>query len=303
MLELPVVDDLVAQLGGEVLGEPPAHLVPEGRLLGGIVEVHGRAPVVRVSKRPGYARPRKARALSARSRPRVAGPERERREGADGVARAHAKRVVAAEDDARVAEGLEDQPEGARGVGERVDVDPAHVLARRLRDRRAPFRRHVPPVVDAPEHEGKRPAAVREAPAQARPPLDDAPVDHAGHAERRLEGEAEGLHQVVLAEALAAEHGRRGVDEDGGVEGGGRLPDGVEALVVEVAPVDVAADLDAGEPERAHRPLELLHREVGRLQRQRGRADEAIGVPGRRRRRYCRSARGRTPPRPRRSTP
>ena len=120
---------------------------------------------------------------------------------------------------------------------------------------------------------------MREAPAQTRPALDDAAVDHARHAERRLQREPERLHQVVLLESLAAEHRRRGVDEERHVERGGRLPHRVQGLVVEVPPVDVAADLDARELERSSHALQLLHREIGRLQRQRAGPQEAVRMP------------------------
>ena len=49
---------------------------------------------------------------------------------------------------------------------------------------------------------------------------------------------------------------------------------GNSAGSVEVPAVDVGADLDAGEPELPHAALELAHREIGRLHRQRPEAGE-----------------------------
>ena len=58
----------------------------------------------------------------------------------------------------------------------------------------------------------------------------------------------------------------------------GRRPDRIERGIVEVAAVDVRADLGAAQLERPHGALELVGGRLRVLQRQRGKPDEAIGV-------------------------
>jgi hypothetical protein len=91
--------------------------------------------------------------------------------------------------------------------------------------------------------------------------------------------EARDLGEVVLPEARVTQDRRLRVDEDGHAEGGRGLPDGVEALVVEVAAVRVGADLHGGEAQRGDDPLQLLDGQVRRLQRQPAGPEEARGAP------------------------
>src|SRR5262245_36955770 len=150
-----------------------------------------------------------AEETTAEIRREVGGLER-----GDGVVGSQAERVVAAEDDAVAAEGFEDQCQPARRVCERVDPDTARAFARGAGDGRPRLVHHAPSVIEAGRNLRKGATAVREAPADARPSLEDAAEDQSRHAERRLQREADHLGQVLDLDAVLSRDRRLRMHED-----------------------------------------------------------------------------------------
>ena len=68
------------------------------------------------------------------------------------------------------------------------------------------------------------------------------------------------------------------MNEHGRAQVGGSLEDGIEVFVVEVPGVDVRAYLHTGQTELARAPHELLHGQIGSLQRQGPEPDESRTV-------------------------
>ena len=70
------------------------------------------------------------------------------------------------------------------------------------------------------------------------------------------------------------------MDEQHGAELLGLGPDRMKLRIGEVLAQHAAADRGALQPLLLHRGLELLHREVGKLQRERGEGREAVRLRG-----------------------
>ncbi len=80
------------------------------------------------------------------------------------------------------------------------------------------------------------------------------------------------------AVSLAELRDDAGMGEQHGAQLIGLCPDRIESRVREVYAGDVAADRGALQPLLAHRRVQLLHRQVGRLQREGGEAGEAFRI-------------------------
>ena len=149
-------------------------------------------------------------------------------------------------------------------------------------------------MVPAPDGEAGVAAGVREDELERRQPVEDAAEDQARDRDRRVEREADEVLEVVgTAPPRCLRGGRVRVEEEQRPEALGRLEEGEQRRIVEVAPVHVRTERGAGEAQ-PHRALELGDR-ARRLLKRHGREpadtprrlahrprDLVIELPGRR---------------------
>jgi len=97
------------------------------------------------------------------------------------------------------------------------------------------------------------------------------------HGNRRFERDADHVAEVMVFEASSFRKAR-GVHEQHDAELLAFGEDRPEARGGEILAVDIGRNLDAAEPERFHKPFEFLNSQLGRLERDRPKPDEAIRV-------------------------
>ena len=127
-------------------------------------------------------------------------------------------------------------------------------------------RTHAETVLDAADRVRERAAAVGEADAQFRQPLEHAAEDQAAGGARLFGRHADQPGQPVLGHGVVAHH-VPGMDQDCGTEIGGRLEERKQFRRIEVPVLDMRADLHGGQTQLVDAALEFLDRQGRRLQR------------------------------------
>ena len=108
--------------------------------------------------------------------------------------------------------------------------------------------------------------------------LQHAAEDQVMHRHRGIQRIADHVGKVMIAEApRLGEAGR--MHEDRQAEFLGLGEDRAEAVLGQVGAGDVGGDLDAAQAERFVQPLQFGNGKLGRLERHRAEADEAVGMP------------------------
>ena len=193
---------------------------------------------------------------------------------------AERERIVGPEGDPVLADDARDEPEGVRIVGQRVDVDPAHGLARLgVRGGRREVRAGVEPGLDAPEQARERPAAMGEQESQRRVPIEHATQHDRGDGQGEFRRHPHEPRQPVAGHPFGRQH-VPGVDEHGGAKRVRSGQDGFDGRIVEVAITDVRPDLDTGQAELPDAPFQLVDREVRILERDGPEAGEPVRPRG-----------------------
>ena len=133
------------------------------------------------------------------------------------------------------------------------------------------------PMFDPPDREGERSAAVREGHAESRQPIQHAAQNQRADRKTRLGRHSHQPRQPVLLHAFLAEHFPR-MNENRSVELRRCFQDRNHGRVVEVAAVDVGADLDPGQTELIHAPLKFFGRQLLILHWDCAQTNEALRV-------------------------